>query len=310
MDGQIPSSAVRPVGGGPEPRHDATNAPAGSRSRAGALLPSHGDPLMKEAKSHRATSSALSVASNINLIAEQSLRCDPCGGPLVKGTSNDLWERPRRRGATTPEAPPPVPEPRRTRGRKLCPLTGGMVPPDTEPRRKRGRGRGPEDRAHDQPLSDVVETGSASINTNSAAKQKERNTYRMESHPTTHLRASRRTGGFARAVISPARTIQRGWTHERPRLGHEHHCVCARLPVSSLCHLARQTRSAIHRQPRGHLEPATLPPIASLHKGRSRAPRCMERAVPSGRSDGGRPRNLAMGGGVGIPRQRVVPVEP
>ncbi len=60
--------------------------------------PATGDPLMKQAKSHSGDFVCPKCCIEYHLIAEQSLRCDPCGSPLVKGTLDDLWSDEEDRG--------------------------------------------------------------------------------------------------------------------------------------------------------------------------------------------------------------------
>lgn len=49
-----------------------------------------GDTTMKHFKTHTGTYSCLNCYIEYDLTAEKSLRCDDCGGPLVKGTLEEL----------------------------------------------------------------------------------------------------------------------------------------------------------------------------------------------------------------------------
>ncbi len=51
----------------------------------------HGVTTMKRSKTHTGTYSCPDCCIEFDLMAEESLKCDRCGGPLSKGSLEDLW---------------------------------------------------------------------------------------------------------------------------------------------------------------------------------------------------------------------------
>ena len=47
---------------------------------------------MKQTKTHTGTYCCPACYIEFNLVAEESLKCDRCNGPLTKGSLEDLWE--------------------------------------------------------------------------------------------------------------------------------------------------------------------------------------------------------------------------
>jgi hypothetical protein len=69
----------------PEP-----NANEDDRSHLSPLIPA-GVTTMKQHKTHTGTYSCLECYIEFDLMAEESLKCDHCGGPLTRGSLDDLW---------------------------------------------------------------------------------------------------------------------------------------------------------------------------------------------------------------------------
>ncbi len=55
-------------------------------------LPSKGVRLMKRKKLHTGTYHCPACFIEFDLVAEESLRCDQCQGPLAKGPLDDIWD--------------------------------------------------------------------------------------------------------------------------------------------------------------------------------------------------------------------------
>ncbi len=53
---------------------------------------SNGVTTMKQSKTHTGTYCCPACCIEFNLVAEESLKCDRCSGPIIKGTLEDLWE--------------------------------------------------------------------------------------------------------------------------------------------------------------------------------------------------------------------------
>lgn len=64
-----------------------TEASASWRHR----LPTKGDHLMKRKKLHTGTYHCPSCFVELDLVAEESLKCDQCGGPLATGSLDEVW---------------------------------------------------------------------------------------------------------------------------------------------------------------------------------------------------------------------------
>ncbi len=54
-------------------------------------LPSKGDHLMKRKKLHTGTYHCPACFVELDLVAEESLKCDQCGGPLAQGGLDEVW---------------------------------------------------------------------------------------------------------------------------------------------------------------------------------------------------------------------------
>ncbi len=65
--------------------------PAGEDDGRPRFYPMPGETTMKQRKTHTGTYSCLECCIESNLVAEESLKCDQCGGPLSKGSLEDLW---------------------------------------------------------------------------------------------------------------------------------------------------------------------------------------------------------------------------
>lgn len=50
-----------------------------------------GDPTMKRKKTHTGTFHCPTCFIKLELIGEESLKCDQCGGPLAKGSLAEVW---------------------------------------------------------------------------------------------------------------------------------------------------------------------------------------------------------------------------
>ena len=46
---------------------------------------------MKQTKTHTGTYCCPACCIEFNLVAEESLKCDHCSGPLTKGSLEDFW---------------------------------------------------------------------------------------------------------------------------------------------------------------------------------------------------------------------------
>ena len=53
--------------------------------------PAKGDHLMKRKKLHTGTYHCPACFIELDLVAEESLKCDQCGGPLRKGDLDEVW---------------------------------------------------------------------------------------------------------------------------------------------------------------------------------------------------------------------------
>lgn len=56
-----------------------------------ALHTPKGDPTMKRKKIHTGTFFCPKCFIEFDVVAEESLKCDQCGGPLAKGTLDEVW---------------------------------------------------------------------------------------------------------------------------------------------------------------------------------------------------------------------------
>lgn len=54
-------------------------------------LPAKGDHLMKRKKLHTGTYHCPACFVELDLVAEESLKCDQCGGPLAQGGLDKIW---------------------------------------------------------------------------------------------------------------------------------------------------------------------------------------------------------------------------
>jgi hypothetical protein len=54
-------------------------------------LPAKGTHLMKRKKLHSGTYHCPACFIELDLVAEESLKCDQCGGPLAKGSLDEVW---------------------------------------------------------------------------------------------------------------------------------------------------------------------------------------------------------------------------
>ncbi len=54
-------------------------------------LPAKGDHRMKRKKLHTGTYHCPACFTEFELVAEESLKCDQCGGPLAKGDLGEVW---------------------------------------------------------------------------------------------------------------------------------------------------------------------------------------------------------------------------
>jgi hypothetical protein len=54
-------------------------------------LPAKGDNIMKRKKLHTGTYHCPACFIEVDLVAEESLKCDQCGGPLAKGDLDEVW---------------------------------------------------------------------------------------------------------------------------------------------------------------------------------------------------------------------------
>ncbi len=54
-------------------------------------VPSKGDHLMKRKKLHTGTYHCPACFIELDLVAEESLKCDQCGGPLAQGGLDEVW---------------------------------------------------------------------------------------------------------------------------------------------------------------------------------------------------------------------------
>ena len=54
-------------------------------------LPAKGAHLMKRKKLHTGTYHCPACFIEVDLVAEESLKCDQCGGPLAKGDLDEVW---------------------------------------------------------------------------------------------------------------------------------------------------------------------------------------------------------------------------
>ncbi len=54
-------------------------------------LPSKGDHLMKRKKLHTGTYHCPACFVELDLVAEETLKCDQCGGPLARGGLDEVW---------------------------------------------------------------------------------------------------------------------------------------------------------------------------------------------------------------------------
>ncbi len=61
------------------------------RQRLSALHTPKGDPTMKRKKTHTGTFHCPKCFIEFDVVAEESLKCDQCGGPLAKGTLDQVW---------------------------------------------------------------------------------------------------------------------------------------------------------------------------------------------------------------------------
>lgn len=55
------------------------------------LAPVKGDHLMKRKKLHTGTYHCPACFVELDLVAEESLKCEQCGGPLAKGGLDEVW---------------------------------------------------------------------------------------------------------------------------------------------------------------------------------------------------------------------------
>jgi len=91
-DGKIPSPALYDTW-----RRKQKAAVSGGLSSTEALLKllqsqrSQGDVTMKRKKTHSGTFHCPACFIEFDLVAEESLRCDQCGGPLATGNLDEVW---------------------------------------------------------------------------------------------------------------------------------------------------------------------------------------------------------------------------
>jgi DNA-binding MarR family transcriptional regulator len=71
-----------------QPPHDTRRAAPVSRSRPSRWT---GDVTMKRKKLHSGTFHCPACFIEFDLVAEESLRCDQCQGPLAKGPLDEVW---------------------------------------------------------------------------------------------------------------------------------------------------------------------------------------------------------------------------
>jgi DNA-binding MarR family transcriptional regulator len=69
-----------------EPRWRAQTAPLGRSSAVQGGVP------MKRRKFHSGTYHCPACFIEFDVVAEESLKCDQCGGPLAKGPLDDIWD--------------------------------------------------------------------------------------------------------------------------------------------------------------------------------------------------------------------------
>ena len=72
---------------------DGPTQPRESEARAASRRPlsANGVHLMKRTKTHTGTFHCPSCFTEVELIAEESLKCDTCKGPLAPGSLDEIW---------------------------------------------------------------------------------------------------------------------------------------------------------------------------------------------------------------------------
>ncbi len=72
-----------------QPTRSPVRGERGSQNRSSTWK---GIPAMKRKKFHTGTYHCPACFIEFDLVAEESLKCDQCGGPLAKGALDDIWD--------------------------------------------------------------------------------------------------------------------------------------------------------------------------------------------------------------------------